>query len=229
MKLPISNATNTSTMVVALVIDDEYIHAERHCYVLKEAGVVMCSFGCSSDDALSSITLETLRPAIVILDLRLSDGDDQADRSGFSLLAKMRLLAKEQLWPLPFCIFVTGYGDAGTRARISETPGSLFLEKPVSDQELIRAFSEAVAALPAWQAASKPSWTEKLERERLELIEEEFRMGGNLPERSRSRLEELQRCHGEWLIETHPIDFSAVESALDSLRRDPPADQTPND
>ena len=129
-----------------LIVDDEFIPAWQHHNILQEAGVTNCRYECKFQKALDAFA-ET-RPEIIVPDIHLSK---DSSRDGFALLKEIRRLCFTKGWPMPYCIFVTGYQVDEARALAQTISGNILLEKPASDKELLSAFDTAIARLPDWR------------------------------------------------------------------------------
>lgn len=210
----------------ALVVDDEFIQAQRNCTVLQNVGVKECQFVSEYGGAID--LYKRMRPEIVVPDIHLSA---DRDRDGFALVHAMRMIARDKGWDEPYCIFITGFEVDEAQARALEIPGSILIEKPVHDRIFVEKFSTAAAQLPQWRQESarllrEPViWNDELESERTGLVAEEYQMrkvGKTLDGRSVRRLRKLQAVHGEWLRRQAPLDTSRVEAALKQLRNPSP-------
>lgn len=205
-----------------LVIDDEFIQAERNCTVLQCFGVKECEYVTDFGDAID--LYRKMQPEIVLPDIHLSA---DRNRDGFALIRAMRVIAREKGWPEPYGIFITGFEVEEARERAFEIPGSILIEKPVHDTILIEQFSAVTAQLPEWRKKSASlvyephDWNDEFESERNALIAEEYRLqkiGKTLDSRTARRLRKLQLEHGEWLRRHARLDTSRVEAALQQLR-----------
>ena len=208
---------NKPLLVSTLVVDDEYIQAERRATVLENAGVSPCSFECDYDSALK--TFRDSPADIVVLDICLPE------HSGFKLLEEIRRVSSQEGLNSPFCIFVTGHGDAATRACAEKIGGNLFREKPISDTDLLKAFNEAVSRLPEWHAktlapiAGTGVWSALMDEERHQLILLACGEESTLTTVQEERLQILQEAHADWLALECPLDPSRVDEALEEIRR----------
>jgi DNA-binding response OmpR family regulator len=218
-----------------LIVDDEYVHAEHSFYALSDGGWGVDEFACDPEQAVAQMSRHA--PDIVLLDICFPCGT-----RGFDLLSAMRRKALQRGLTSPFVVFLTGVGDAATRAEAAAVPGSLYLEKPVSDEVLNRAVAEAAARLPAWraqveaerackrdpkgeskshagEASRKTQWSDELNAERFALLEKKHK--GGLGKKEQLRLDELQRQQTQWLREHSSLDTSRAEKALQELKARP--------
>jgi CheY-like chemotaxis protein len=114
-----------------LVVEDEFLVADYVRSVLEDAGYPIAGTAASAAEALAIAVAG--RPALALLDVRLSGGDD-----GVALAGRLRSV-------LPV-VFVSGSGDPKTRARIAAAAPSGFLQKPVSPEALLDAVRSALAS-----------------------------------------------------------------------------------
>ncbi len=107
-----------------LIVDDE----EELCSLLGAAlsarGFEM-EFAHSKKDALRSLKAE--RPDLVLLDLRLSDGN------GMTLLTFIRKLSRP-----PAVMIATAFGSDETRSEAKKMGACDFLDKPYNEEDVIR-------------------------------------------------------------------------------------------
>src|SRR5262245_19745492 len=104
--------------------------------------MVVCDYG-SADDFLRDFSPD--RKGCMILDLHLPI------LGGLELVRMMR----ERKIDLPI-IFITGRGDAETRARALEAGATAFLEKPVIEDVLMPAIDRALASQVQMSLSGQP-------------------------------------------------------------------------
>jgi len=117
------------TDLVSIVDDDDLVRQALDS-VVKAAGFMTETFA-SAEDFLDSMPLKGT--ACLILDVRLPG------MSGIELQSRLR--AKNSRVPI---IFVTAHGDAFTRDRAMEDGATVFMNKPVRGQALLKAIHTAL-------------------------------------------------------------------------------------
>jgi FixJ family two-component response regulator len=128
MNSPLSPPVRTSTVYI---VEDDADLREALAALVEVSGFRPRSFA-SAEEFLASGSIE--RPSCAVVDLRLPG------ISGLDLQARLRSAAPQ----LPL-IVVTGHGDVAT-ARTALRSGAIdFLEKPVRQEDLLEAVSEALA------------------------------------------------------------------------------------
>jgi two-component system response regulator FixJ len=129
------------------LVDDDGAVRDSLKILLESYGMAVRDYG-SADDFLRNFNPG--RKGCVILDLHLPI------LGGLELLRMMR----ERKIDLPM-IFITGRGDAETRARALEAGATAFFEKPVVEDVLMPAIDRALASRvqmsPAGQAGAEIS------------------------------------------------------------------------
>lgn len=105
-----------------IVADDEVLIAFHIQSILENVGFHIVGIASTAAQALE-IAAAT-RPALAILDVGLPDLD------GIELAGRLR--AQQDI----AIIFVTGFGDAGTRQRMAAIAGAEYLQKPLHPVEL---------------------------------------------------------------------------------------------
>ena len=115
--------------VVAVVDDEESVRRalER---LLRSAGFTVETFATGAEFLLS---LPEHRPACLVLDLHMPD---------LSGLDVQMLIAREK-FDVPL-IIITGHDTPGARARVIERGAKAYLRKPVDDELLLTAISDAI-------------------------------------------------------------------------------------
>jgi CheY-like chemotaxis protein len=114
-----------------LVVDDEFLIAQGLRMQIEEMGLAVCATASSAEAAIS--LAETHRPALVLMDVRLSGALDGVDAA---LAIHQKVGAK--------IIFVTGSREESTQARIAMDHPSAVLFKPISGVQLRRVVHEAL-------------------------------------------------------------------------------------
>jgi two-component system, response regulator PdtaR len=105
-----------------IITDDEVLIAFHIQSILESAGFQIDGIAATAAQALEIAA--AVKPALAILDVGLPDLD------GVELA---RLLRTEHDIAI---LFVTGFGDAGTRQRIATIAGAGYLQKPLHPVEL---------------------------------------------------------------------------------------------
>ena len=121
-----------SEIPLIAVVDDDAAIREAVQSLLRSVGLRAAVFA-SAEDFLSSGQLQAT--ACLILDVRMPQ------MNGLEL---QRQLATAKC-PMPI-VFITAHGDEETRARALQAGAVAFLDKPFSDEVLLRAVQ---AALPS--------------------------------------------------------------------------------
>jgi CheY-like chemotaxis protein len=114
-----------------LVVDDEFLIAQGLRMQIEEMGLAVCATASSAEAAIS--LAEIHRPALVLMDVRLSGALDGVDAA---LAIHQKVGAK--------IIFVTGSREESTQARIAMDHPSAVLFKPISGVQLRRVVHEAL-------------------------------------------------------------------------------------
>jgi CheY-like chemotaxis protein len=114
-----------------LVVDDEFLIAQGLRMQIEEMGLPVCATASSAEAAIS--LAEMHRPAVVLMDVRLSGALDGVDAA---LAIHGKVGAK--------IIFVTGSREDSTQARIALDHPSAVLFKPISGVQLRRAVDAAL-------------------------------------------------------------------------------------
>ena len=117
-----------------LVVEDEADFVATYGRLLRRNGCRMISAG-SREDALAILETEPL--ALVIADLRLSDGD------GLDVVRA----ARERRHPLPV-IVVTGFASEQSRRQALRAGAAAYLAKPFSTAALTSLIQEVLAQSP---------------------------------------------------------------------------------
>jgi FixJ family two-component response regulator len=115
--------------LIAVVDDDEAIR-EATQSLLRSVGLRVAVFA-SAEDFLNSSQLQATD--CLIVDVRMPR------MSGIELQRQLTTAN----YPMPI-IFITAHGDAETRARALRAGAVAFLDKPFSDEVLLRAVQEAL-------------------------------------------------------------------------------------
>ena len=115
--------------LIAVVDDDEAIR-EATQSLLRSVGLRVAVFA-SAEDFLNSGQLQAAD--CLIVDVRMPR------MSGIELQRQLTTAN----YPMPI-IFITAHGDAETRARALRAGAVAFLDKPFSDEVLLRAVQEAL-------------------------------------------------------------------------------------
>ncbi len=112
-----------TSLPTVLIVEDEIVLAMELEEKLTEMGYRVVARVTSGEDALESA--ERLRPALILMDIRLDDELDGIDAA--------RLIRKKQHVPI---VYLTAYADSKTlqRAKLTEPFG--YLVKPYSEREL---------------------------------------------------------------------------------------------
>lgn len=122
-----------SEILLIAVVDDDVAVREAVQSLLRSAGLGAVGFA-SAQDFLQSGHLQDA--ACLIVDVRMP-------RMGGLELQQQLTTAQ---CPLPI-IFITAHGDAETRARALRAGAVDFLDKPFSDEALLRAVQAALQSL----------------------------------------------------------------------------------
>ncbi|HEX8392211.1 MAG TPA: response regulator [Longimicrobium sp.] len=121
---------------VILVVDDDELHRELHCMMLRRAGY-HAEAADGGEEALRWIG--DTRPALVLTDLRMPGLD------GFAFVERLR--REPRLTGIPV-IMVTGDAPEVAPARAMAAGLSALLPKPVEMTDLLSAVAEALVAPP---------------------------------------------------------------------------------
>ena len=115
--------------ISVLVVDDELLIRKSLGKVLRARGYVVdvASTGAEGLDKVGSF-----RPQVMILDMRLPDGD------GLTVLSKAR-----QLDPLLQVIIITAYGDVQTAVDAMKLGACDFVRKPYEMEDIVLAVESA--------------------------------------------------------------------------------------
>jgi DNA-binding response OmpR family regulator len=128
-----------------LVIDDEFIHAERVANALNAAGFEVIGYECHIDDAVQVVVNSA--PSVLILDIAFKD----SRRAGIDFLRNLRRGAYGRLEINPFVFFLSGVlAEDSTRRMAEEVPGTCILQKPLRNDGLIRAIGNESESVGAW-------------------------------------------------------------------------------
>lgn len=119
---------------LVLVVDDEPLHQELHCMMLRRAGYRALAAE-SAAEALSLI--DTLRPDVVVTDLSMPEVD------GFGLVRRLRAHPAGAHVPV---VMVTASAPEVSPARALVAGVSALLPKPVVFVDLVVAVADALAA-----------------------------------------------------------------------------------
>jgi FixJ family two-component response regulator len=115
---------------IVFVVDDDYRIREALSSLISSAGLRVAAFG----SPVEFLELERADvPACLVLDLKFP---------GISGLELQQELAALDAPPI---IFITGYGDIPSSVRAMKAGAIEFLQKPFSDQELLKAVDAAIA------------------------------------------------------------------------------------
>ncbi len=113
------------------VVDDEYLIALGLSAQVAEIGLPVCGTAGSAEEAITLV--ESERPAVVLMDVRLGGDKDGVDAA---IAIHERVGSK--------VIFVTGSREPETMARIREDHPAAVLFKPISDRQLRDAIETAL-------------------------------------------------------------------------------------
>ncbi len=114
-----------------LVVDDEFLIAETLCMHVEDFGLKVCGTASTADNAIA--LAQQHRPAVVLMDMRLSgtkDGVDAAVAINATVGSKV--------------IFITGSIDPATMARIRTDHPFAVLFKPVAVGKLRASIESAM-------------------------------------------------------------------------------------
>ena len=123
-----------------LVVEDEALIGLEVTSVLQKQGyrvLPMVKFG---DDIIGRVMSED--PDLVLCDIRLGGFMD-----GIEAVERLRLVKCD----LPV-IYMTAYGDEATRRRAVKTAPEAILDKPVPNEELLRAVDQALSGRVSQEA-----------------------------------------------------------------------------
>ncbi len=129
-RLPMSIAADTADRPLVLIVDDDEDVRSALEELLMSVGIDACSFG-STQELLQADLPE--RPGCLILDVRLPGA------SGLDL--QHHLASNGNTRPI---IFLTGHGDIAMTVQAMKAGAIDFLTKPVRDQTLLDAVTEAI-------------------------------------------------------------------------------------
>lgn len=115
-----------------LIVEDDALLAWEMALDLETAGFQVCGVVASGPAALEGIVAG---PAVVLMDVDLKGELDGTE-------TVRRLRAQGHKTPV---VFVTGFADPETKARIQALSGSAHLLKPVRPEELVAAVQRALA------------------------------------------------------------------------------------
>jgi DNA-binding NarL/FixJ family response regulator len=113
------------------IVDDEYLIVMGLTHQVEDMGLTVCGTAATAPEAVNMA--RRLRPALVLMDMRLDgpkDGVDAAQEIFETIGSKV--------------IFITGSQDPATVVRIRTDHPSAILFKPVSDQQLRTAIDAAI-------------------------------------------------------------------------------------
>jgi two-component system response regulator AtoC len=117
-------------MADILVVDDEQAIRESISMFLSEKGHRVHT----ADTVAASLTVfESLRPPVVILDIRLPDGN------GLDVLARMR-----SIYPLSKVIMITAFQDMETTIEAMKRGAYDYIHKPLDADELEKTVADAI-------------------------------------------------------------------------------------
>ncbi|HXJ02793.1 MAG TPA: response regulator [Micropepsaceae bacterium] len=106
-----------------LVVDDEFLIAMSFCAQVEEMGLCVCGTAATAETAIAKA--QKYRPAVVLMDMRLSgqkDGVDAAMAIHHEVGSKV--------------IFITASREPGTVERVFQDHPFALLFKPVSSRQL---------------------------------------------------------------------------------------------
>ena len=121
----------TDLQNTVLIVDDEFLVAMGFCTQVEDMGLRVCGTAATAEGAVAK-ALE-YRPAVVLMDMRLSgeqDGVDAALAIHASVGSKV--------------IFITASKDSAAVARIFQDHPFALLFKPVSSDQLRMTITEAM-------------------------------------------------------------------------------------
>jgi DNA-binding NarL/FixJ family response regulator len=116
------------------VVEDDYLVASQMEAALTDAGFDVCGIASSADEAIALARRE--RPALVVMDIRLSGARDGID-------AALELFAAQGIR----CVFATAHHHADARARAQPARPLGWLAKPYTMVSLVRAVRDALREL----------------------------------------------------------------------------------
>jgi FixJ family two-component response regulator len=117
---------------IVFVVDDDPSVRRALARLIGSAGFSVQAFACACE--FLACDLSSGRPACLVLDVRLPDF------SGLEL--QQRLNRAGAALPI---VFITGHGDIPMTVTAMKAGAADFLEKPVSDEDLLRAIDVALA------------------------------------------------------------------------------------
>ena len=116
-----------------VVVDDEFLIATGLTMQLESLGMTVCGTAGAADEAVALV--QAHRPAVVLMDVRLSGEKDGVDAA----LAIHETVGSK-------VVFVTGSREPATMDRIRQDHPAAVLFKPVSDWQLRDAIETALAS-----------------------------------------------------------------------------------
>lgn len=127
--------TNDSVHAPAcvLLVEDEALIAMQLSMLLEDAGISVCGVAAAAAQAMDLAAKAQPRAAVV--DIRLGPGPD-----GIEVARHLQDLYRCRI------IFVSGSGERETVDRARTIEGSVFMQKPVDPDALIRRLKELFAA-----------------------------------------------------------------------------------
>ena len=127
------------TALRVLIVDDEFLVADLLTGVVEDAGHEVAGIAASADEAL--VQLEDARVDVAILDIRL-----KGPRDGIELACEI-----QERYPRVRYLFVSGSGEAMTRARAEGVNPMAILQKPFDQQQLVELLAQVAEAHDAAQ------------------------------------------------------------------------------
>jgi DNA-binding NarL/FixJ family response regulator len=119
-----------------LIVEDDYLQAEALQVVLDDRGYIVCAVAKTAEEALFSAKAK--KPDIVLMDVRLNGHLDGIDAA--ALISRTCDCG---------IVFVTGFADEPTRARIrAVTPHAVTVMKPATGPLLADAINRAMGGKP---------------------------------------------------------------------------------
>ena len=115
-----------------LIAEDEQLIADQLIGQLQEIGYSAVDLVANSHDAI--LHFNKTEPDLVILDIGLRD----SKLDGIDLCNQLQTIR-----PFP-CIFLSGFSDDSTLARVKSVPHSDFLVKPCSTRQLYVSIDRAI-------------------------------------------------------------------------------------
>ncbi len=116
-----------------MVVEDEATTALFFSFILKKAGYIVCSKVSSGEEALKQLQHMEF-PDLVVMDLGLAGKMD-------GVLTARRI---REWGPVPL-LFISGYDDEQTHARLQEFEKSVYLTKPVRPDLLLQKIQQLLS------------------------------------------------------------------------------------